>query len=186
MKAISFLFGLAPILGLSAAHAGTIQQSRQFPNVSPHRLYQAYLCSGDHSDFTHLPAIINPVVGGAFKAAYGVLPPGPNGEPVPALTGTIISLDPGTHEPNTFVVTQTWRDPRFVPTDLDSTLVLTFKLPPTGSNPGGAELNMVQTNAPDVNVPFYDADWNYRYWDNLTTYLAGNPASKCPPLWKEK
>ncbi len=169
MKSIlSLITVLVLAASVSSADAATLHQTAEFDNVSPKRLYQIYMSSREHSAFTGFPAEVQkPQNGGKFVAFDGAAPGGAAG-----ITGHILFVDEGTHDPNTFVVIQTWRGFHDGPTDVDSTLTLTFRKPAPGMNDSGAEIELVQANVPDATLRVVDTSWNVRYWQPLRAYIA--------------
>jgi len=164
-----------------------IAQTVQFTGISPETLYTAYLSSREHSAMTagSRPAFFSrPPVGevaqgqeGDELRAFGFT--GPDGQPQFSLHARILQLVPGK------LIVLTWKnmvwnyalDPSEI-TDLDSTVVLTFK-----KNLAGAEIQLVQANVPDykVNVPetgeigalssIVNTHWSLLYWEPMRAYF---------------
>jgi len=136
-----------------------IAQTAHFPGVSPERLSTAYLSSQEHSAMTagSRPAsFFRPGEGqvasgkeGDEWRAFGET--GPDGQTQFSLSAKIPQLVPGR------LIVLTWKnrgwycalDPGEI-TDLDSTVVFTFR-----KTSAGAEIQLVQVNVPDdkVKVP---------------------------------
>jgi hypothetical protein len=164
-----------------------IVQTVQFMGVSPETLYNAYLSSREHSAMTagSRPAFFSrPSEGEVAQGqegdelfAFGFS--GPDGQTQFSLAAKILQLVPGK------VIVLTWKnmvwnfalDPSEV-TDLDSTVVLTFK-----KNIAGAEIHLVQANVPDykVSVPetgeigslssIVNTHWSLLYWEPMKQYF---------------
>ena len=164
-----------------------IAQTMQFTGVSPETLYNAYLSSSEHSAMTagSRPAFFSrPSEGEVDRGqegdelfAFGFS--GPDGQTHFSLTAKIVQLVPGK------VIVMTWKnmvwnfalDPSEI-TDLDSTVILTFR-----KNFAGAEIQLVQVNIPDykVSVPetgeigslssIVNTHWNILYWEPMKSYF---------------
>jgi len=164
-----------------------IAQTAHFPGVSPERLYTAYLSSQEHSAMTagNRPAsFFRPGEGqvasgkeGDELRAFGET--GPDGQTQFSLSAKILQLVPGRLMVLTWK-TRVWNcalDPGEI-TDLDSTVVLTFR-----KTIAGAEIQLVQVNVPDykVKVPetgeigplrsIVNTHWNLLYWEPMTRYF---------------
>jgi hypothetical protein len=164
-----------------------IAQTAHFPGVSPETLYNAYLSSQEHSAMTagSRPASF-------FWPGEGEVAHGREGDELRAfgftasdgqaqfsLTAKILQLVPGK------LIVLTWKnivwnfalDPGEV-TDLDSTVVLTFR-----KTIAGAEIQLVQVNVPDykVSVPetggigslssIVNTHWSLLYWEPMRRYF---------------
>jgi uncharacterized protein YndB with AHSA1/START domain len=164
-----------------------IAQTVQFTGISPETLYTAYLSSREHSAMTagSRPACyFRPEVGevahgqeGDELRAFGEADP--DGQPHFSLHARIVQLVPGR------LIVLAWKnmvwnyalDTSEI-TDLDSTVVLTFK-----QNLAGAEIQLVQANVPDykVRVPetgeigalssIVNTHWNLLYWEPMRAYF---------------
>jgi hypothetical protein len=170
------------------AFAGTISQTVQFVGVPPEMLYNAYLSSKDHADMTangRRPAnfyrrsagdVAHGVVGDELRA-FGSS--GPDGKVQYGLTAKVLSLVPGK------VIVLSWKTfawnlalDRGDVTDLESTVVLTFK-----KNTAGSEIQLVQVNVPDYKVKIPDTGevgplsaivnthWNLLYWEPMKKHF---------------
>ncbi len=163
-----------------------IAQTIQFTGISPETLYTAYLSSREHSAMTagsRPTYFFRPSVGevahgqeGDELRAFGFA--GPDG-PQFSLNARILQLVPDK------LIVLAWKnmvwhyalDPSEI-TDLDSTVVLTFK-----KNLAGAEIQLVQANVPDykVRVPetgeidalssIVNTHWNLLYWEPMRAYF---------------
>lgn len=155
MKAKSVLLFLALLLGSFSIKAATIQQTIQFSNTTPERLYQIFMSSQEYSAFTGETAVIDPREGGETSTFGGLG------------VGKILKL-----VPNSLIV-QSWRAIRlFKEGELDATLILTFR-----KNEDGAEIEMVQANIPDAHRATVNTNWNLYYWQPLAKYIIGNPTA---------
>ena len=170
-----------------------IAQTAHFPGVSPETLYTGYLSSKEHSAMTagsRRASFFRPGEGevasgkeGDELRAFGFS--GPDGQTRFSLTAKILQLVPGR------VIVLTWKnmvwnfalDPAEV-TDLDSTVILTFR-----KNIAGAEIQLVQANVPDykVGVPetgeigslssIVNTHWSLLYWEPMRRYFQEREAS---------
>jgi hypothetical protein len=170
-----------------------IIQTNQFVGVSPEALYNAYLNSIEHGKMTssgagsELTTWYRPGVGDVMTAevgdelrAWGFK--GKDGKQHYNLRATILSLVPGR------LIVQRWKnlpfnlatDPKLV-TDMESTLVLTFK-----KTAFGAEIHMVHVNVPDYEVhisetgetapltTIVNTHWGLQYWEPMKKYFGCN------------
>lgn len=168
-------------------------QSIQFVGVSPETLYKAYLNSVEHGKMTtsgagaefttwHRPGkgdVANGEIGDEIRA-WGFKDQ--NGKQVYNMIGTILSM-----VPNQLIVHR-WKnlpftlatDPTKI-TDLESTLVLTFKKTAFGS-----EIHMAHINVPDYEVfipqtgekdalgNIINTHWGLQYWEPMKQYFGCN------------
>jgi hypothetical protein len=164
-----------------------IAQTAHFAGLTPETLYDAYLSSKDHSAMTAhaLPAtFVRPGVGQVAHGkehdellAFGF--PGPDGQVNYFLTARILQLVPKKR------IVLSWKNQAWTlavdsadVTDLDSTVVLTFK-----TNIEGAEIQLVQANVPDYKVAIPDSGevgplstlvnthWNTLYWEPMRRFF---------------
>jgi uncharacterized protein YndB with AHSA1/START domain len=168
-------------------------QTNQFVGVSPETLYNAYLNSVEHGKMTtsgegadkttwHRPRVGDVATGqvGDEIRAWGFKDQ--NGKQVYNMVGTVLSL-----VPNKLIVHR-WKNLPFTLatnpeqiTDMESTLVLTFKKTAFGS-----EIHMVHVNVPDYEVfieqtgekaPLYtivNTHWGLQYWEPMKKYFGCN------------
>ena len=129
--------------------ARTIQIAASLP-ATPERLFDMYIDPAQHTNFTGLPAIVSAVPGSTFSAFDGVI------------TGTILQVVPKR------LIVQSWRSPYWGPTDLDSTLVLTF-LPEAD----GGRIELTQANVADADFAGVSHGWEKYYWTPWRAYLEG-------------
>lgn len=125
----------------------TIEQTNLFP-TSPAHLYKLFTTAKLHAAFTGMPVTLDPKPGGRFSAFGGML------------TGTILQL-----VPNKLIV-QSWRSVEFKKTDLDSTLILTFR-----RKAKACELHLVHINVPPQDFHGVTEGWPKYYWNPLRAYL---------------
>src|SRR5271168_2875775 len=85
----------------------TIQIAASLP-APPERLFDMYLDPVEHAAFTGSPVTISAQPGTPFRAFNN------------ALMGVILQVVPKK------LIVQSWRSTHFAPSDLDSTLILTF------------------------------------------------------------
>ena len=127
--------------------ARTIQIAASLP-ASPDRLFDMYLDPETHGGFTGMPVTVSAVPGSSFSAFNGVI------------TGAILQVVPKR------LIVQSWRSPYWGPTDLDSTLVLTFL-----AENDGARIELTQTNVVDADFAGVSQGWEKYYWAPWREYL---------------
>lgn len=170
-----------------------IIQTNQFIGVSPKALYTAYLNSAEHGKMTTSGEgeelttwyragtgnIANAEVGDELRC-WGSKDE--DGKQQYNLHATILSLVPGK------LIVQRWKNRPFTfatrpeeITDMESTLVLTFK-----ETAFGSEIHMVHVNVPDYEVyieqtgekaPLYtivNTHWGLQYWEPMKKYFGCN------------
>src|SRR2546426_4585389 len=113
----------------------TIQLAASLP-ASPDRLFDLYLDPAEHAAFTGSPVTISAQPGAPFRAFNGVL------------TGTILEVIPRC------LIVQSWRSPHWGPSDLDSTLILTFL-----AEKGGGRIELVHVNVVDQDFAGVSQGW---------------------------
>ena len=182
MKFIASFF-VCTMLWSTAASAGNVIQSAEFPGLTPQRLYDAYLSSKDHAGMTGFPATYYRPSSKAEVAtgqegdelhAFGMA--GADGKLRYLIQGRILRLIPG------HVIVMSWRALTWnLPEDApvpESELVLTFR-----KTPQGAEIRLVQVNVPDLSggsaagdgdtePDAVNTNWYYRYWEPMHKYFA--------------
>ena len=126
----------------------TIQQLVEFDGVSPEKLFEIYIDSKKHSAAINAKAIINPGVGGEFKAFEG-----------------------NVHGKNLFIlpkqiIVQTWRAQPWKENDPDSILILIFS-----KTTDGGRIELVQANVPDHAYNIINDGWETQYWKPWKNYL---------------
>lgn len=170
-----------------------IYQTNQFVGVSPETLYNAYLNSVEHGKMTtsgegaelttwYRPGVGNVATGevGDELRCWGFKDEG--GKQQYNLKAAILYLVPGK------LIVQRWinipftlaTDPKLV-TDMESTLVLTFK-----KTAFGAEIQMAHINVPDYEVhimqtgetgplsTIVNTHWGLQYWEPMKKYFGCN------------
>lgn len=125
----------------------TIQLAASLP-ASPDRLFDMYLDPAEHAAFTGAPVTIAAHPGAPFRAFNDVL------------SGTILQVVPKR------LIVQSWRSPHWGPTDVDSTLILTF-LP----DKAGGRIELVQVNVVDDDFAGVSHGWEKYYWSPWRAYL---------------
>jgi len=111
-------------------------------------LFRMYLDESVHEAITGAPAKISSTVGASFSAFEG------------ALSGTIQAIS----APH--LIVQSWRSIDFKPTDLDSTVVLSFT--PKGES---GQIDLVHINVPDHDFQAVTEGWEKFYWTPWREYL---------------
>ncbi|MCZ7648265.1 MAG: SRPBCC domain-containing protein [Planctomycetota bacterium] len=114
----------------------------------PARLYEMYLNPQWHAAFTGAPAKIGRKPGTPFSAFGGIL------------TGRILQAVPKR------LVVQSWRSRNWKPTELDSTLILTFL--PEG---GGGRIELVHVNVPESDFGGVSQGWMKFYAEPWRAWL---------------
>jgi len=117
--------------------------------AAPETIFQAFLDSAVHAEFTGSPAAVDARVGGAFSAWDGYI------------TGEILEINP----PKRFV--QAWRTTDFPQDAPDSRLEAIFE--PEGS---GTRLTLMHTNIPEGQAEDYRQGWDDFYFSPLQTYFS--------------
>ena len=126
----------------------TIQIAAWLP-AAPDRLFDMYLDPVEHAAFTGCPVTISSHPGATFRAFNDVL------------TGTILQVVPKR------LIVQSWRSPHWGPSDLDSTLILTF-LP----EKNGGRIELTHVNVIDEDFAGVSHGWEKFYWTPWRAYLA--------------
>jgi len=116
--------------------------------VSPEQLYQAWLDSQSHSDFTGAQAVIDPVVGGEFSAWDGYI------------SGKTLELEPFRR------ILQSWRTTDFQESEPDSTIEILFE--PVD---GKARLILNHSNIPEGQAESYRQGWEDYYFTPMLEYF---------------
>ncbi len=125
----------------------SIRVSATFP-VTAKRLYEAWLDSKEHTDFTGGKADIVPAAGGVFTAWDGYI------------QGKTLELDPCRR------ILQAWRTSGFPPGSADSQLEVLFK-----EVEGGTEMTLVHTEIPEGQGQQYEEGWREFYFEPMTRYF---------------
>ena len=125
----------------------TIQLAASLP-APAERLFEMYLDHIEHAAFTGSPVTISAQPGSPFRAFNDVL------------SGTILHVVPKR------LIVQTWRSPHWGPTDIDSTLILTFF-----PEKSGGRIELVQVNVVDDDFAGVCYGWEKYYWTPWRAYL---------------
>jgi uncharacterized protein YndB with AHSA1/START domain len=119
----------------------------QFP-APAEMIYQAWISSSGHRDFTGGNAVIDPRNGGHFSAWDGYI------------TGILLKL-----EPNHRII-QSWRTTDFHPMDPSSTVEVLLD-----ENEQGTLLTIHHTEIPDGQSEMYDQGWEEYYFEPMLGYF---------------
>lgn len=196
-SSLTVILVLAGLGGAVAAHAGTIQQTIQFPGVAPEAVYAAYMSSKQHSTMTGFPAVYyrpsskqeveTGQVGDEFRG-FGVT--GKDGKFQYLIGGRILHLVPGR------LIVMTWHaadwSEHAKPGEAagpDCILVLTLK-----PSYGGTELQLVQINIPEYpgleasaaaseytsETSAVNTNWYFRYWAPMQKYFQSQTLKSAP------
>ena len=125
----------------------TIEQTVEFTDVSPDRLFETYMDARLHAAAIAAPVEMDPRVGGRFSAFGG-------------LTGRNVLIE------SPRIIVQTWRANIFREEDADSVLVLLFE-----RTDAGARVRLVQANVPEHAIQTIEQGWQQHYWSRWTRYL---------------
>ena len=125
----------------------TIQLAVSLP-ASPDRLFEMYLDPVEHAAFTGAPVTISDQPGAEFRAFNDVL------------TGTMLQVVPKR------LIVHSWRSPHWGPSDVDSTLVLSFL-----SDGDGGRIELTQVNVVDADFAGVSQGWEKFYWGPWRAYL---------------
>jgi activator of HSP90 ATPase len=119
-----------------------------FPSVSAQEVYEAWLDSRKHADFTGDQADIQPGVGGGFTIGGGYI------------TGETLDLEPFTR------IVQAWRTTEFPDIAPDSRLEVILE-----NTTDGVKMTLNQTNLPEDQVESYLQGWQEYYIEPMKTYF---------------
>ena len=129
----------------------SIQVSITLP-VEPEAVYNAWLNSDEHSQFTGSLAEINPQVGGIFSAWDGYI------------KGVTIELSPYSR------IIQSWRADDFPPEAIDSRLEVIFE-----KVNGGTKLTLIHTDVPDGQGKEFEQGWFDFYFTPMQAFFSKKP-----------
>jgi len=124
-----------------------IRISEIFP-VSAKRLFDAWLDSEEHSEFTGTKSNIKPVVGLKFSAGDGYI------------TGSNISLQPYGR------IVQSWRTKDFPKSSPDSRLEILFE-----KVNNGTRITLIHTRLPKGQASDYEKGWKKHYFKPMKKYF---------------
>jgi uncharacterized protein YndB with AHSA1/START domain len=125
----------------------SIELSIELP-VKPEIVFNAWMDSQEHGEFTCGKAEIDPQVGGSFTAWDDYI------------QGTTLELEPY-HR-----IIQSWRTTDFPPESPDSNLVVTLD-----EIPEGTHLTLTHTNIPDGQGAGYEQGWQDYYFTPMYEYF---------------
>jgi len=140
------------VLFLKNFEVTTITQKVIIPKATPKQVYDAYVDSKKHSEFTDSKATGKPVVGGKFTAWDGYI------------SGKFLELEDGKR------VVQEWTSTDFPEDYPPSKLELTFC-----EVPKGTEILMVHSNVPKDQEDDTTDGWTEFYWEPLKKYFSKKP-----------
>jgi activator of HSP90 ATPase len=118
------------------------------PNASAREIYEAWLDSRKHADFTGDQADIQSEVGGSFTIGGGYI------------TGQNLELTPYSR------IVQSWRTTEFPDTAVDSWLEVLLE-----DTPEGCVLTLNQKKLPEDQVDSYKDGWQEYYFEPLQKYF---------------
>ena len=124
-----------------------IKLSAIFP-VTAKKLYDSWLSSSAHSDFTGGKAIIDGRVGGKFKVWDGYI------------RGSTLILQPYGR------IVQTWRTTEFPESAPDSRLEILFE-----KHNGGTKITLIHTQLPNGQERKYEKGWKEHYFKPMKKFF---------------
>jgi len=116
--------------------------------AEPHRVYEAWLSTPEHTEMTGAPAQVSDLVGGTFTAWDGYI------------SGKNMALVPNAG------ITQAWRTAEFSESEPDSLLEIVF----AGEN-GGTRVTIEHRNLPQHGMQYYQG-WQDFYFAPMATYFS--------------
>jgi uncharacterized protein YndB with AHSA1/START domain len=119
------------------------------PNASAQQVYEAWMDSRKHAEFTSDTADIQPEPGGSFTIGSGYI------------TGRNLELEPYRR------IVQAWRTTEFPDAAPDSWLEVILE-----DTPEGCALTLNQKNVPEDQVESYREGWQEYYFEPLQNYFA--------------
>jgi uncharacterized protein YndB with AHSA1/START domain len=119
--------------------------------AAPDRLFDMYLDPELHAGFTGAPVTIAARAGEPFQAFDG------------AISGTMLHVEPKR------LIVQTWRSTHFLPTSMDSVLVLSFY-----PEADGGRIELVHVNVADEDFAGVSHGWEKYYWTPWRAYLSSS------------
>ncbi len=125
-----------------------IKITEVFP-VQAKVLYDAWLSSEEHTNFTGINAEINPKLGGKFQAGDGYM------------TGRNLQLQPYGR------IVQSWRTTEFPETALDSTVEILLQ-----KVDGGTKFTLIHSGIPPGDEQKYEDGWRKYYINPMKEYFA--------------
>jgi uncharacterized protein YndB with AHSA1/START domain len=116
--------------------------------VPPQKVYEAWLDSKAHANFTGSPADITPQIGGDYSAWDGYI------------SGKTLALEPYR------LIRQTWRTTEFPESAPDSLLEVLIE-----ASGKGTKLTLLHTNIPDGQTELYRQGWEDYYFTPMKDYF---------------
>ena len=132
----------------------TIKQ-KVFVPAKPEEVYDAFMDSKKHTDFTGSNAEIDPKEGGKFITWDGYA----TGKNLKLIRGKLIS--------------QEWKTSEWPDDEPPSIFELTLK-----PIKGGTEISMVHSNVPSDQADDYAEGWKDYYWNPMLDYFTSKPEKK--------
>ncbi|OHD12390.1 MAG: hypothetical protein A2086_09990 [Spirochaetes bacterium GWD1_27_9] len=126
-----------------------IKVSTTIKTVKSKDIYEAWIDSKKHSDFTGGEAKIDPKIGGKFSAWNGYI------------TGTTLQLDPYNK------IVQKWRTSDFSDQSIDSNLEIILK-----DTCEGVEITLIHTDIPEGQSKDYEQGWKDFYFSPMIEYFS--------------
>jgi activator of HSP90 ATPase len=123
--------------------------------LTPREVYEAFLSSREHSEFTGSPARCSAKVGGRFAAWDNYI------------SGRNIKLV-GDKK-----IVQEWKTTEWPEGYEPSILTISLK-----KRSNGTQLNMVQSRVPASQFDEYDKGWYESYWDPMIEYFSRKASKK--------
>ena len=111
-------------------------------------MFDAWLNSDEHSDFTGTKAVIRPSVASKFSAGDNYI------------TGSNITIQPYGR------IVQSWRTKDFPAGAVDSRLEILFE-----KANGGTRITIIHTNIPDGQAKNYEKGWKNHYFKPMKKYF---------------
>ena len=116
--------------------------------ASGKEIYEAWLSSKEHGDFTGDSAIIDPKVGGDYTAGSGYI------------KGRTLEMEPHRR------IVQSWRSTDFPPDSADSRLEVLLE-----EAKGGTRLTLIHSGIPDGQGQMYKQGWKDFYFKPMKEYF---------------
>lgn len=117
--------------------------------AKPEEIYEAFIDSNKHSQFTGYASTIDPIVGGKFFIMDGYI------------FGTNLKLSKGKR------IIQEWKTTEWPKGYLSSIVDFSFK-----ASKGGTELIFVHSRVPSEQAKEYTKGWHEYYWEPLKKYFS--------------
>jgi uncharacterized protein YndB with AHSA1/START domain len=127
----------------------SLKMETLIPNASAQQVYEAWMDSRKHAEFTNDTADIQPELGGSFTIGSGYI------------TGRNLELEPFRR------IVQAWRTTEFPDAAPDSWLEVVLE-----DSPEGCNLTLNQKNLPEDQVESYRGGWQEYYFEPLQNYFS--------------